>query len=39
MGDLPMRPVVQKDDTALDDLFQSLEAGVDPIEQLIKANQ
>lgn len=39
MGDLPMRPVAQKDDTALDDLFQSLEAGVDPIEQLIKANQ
>ena len=24
---------------ALDDLFQSLEAGVDPIEQLIEANQ
>jgi hypothetical protein len=37
--DLPMRPVVQKDDVALDDLFQSLEAGIDPIEQLIEANQ
>lgn len=37
--DLPMRPVAQKDDVALDDLFQSLEAGVDPIEQLIEASE
>lgn len=37
-ADLPMRPVIQNDTMALDDLFESLEAGVDPIEQLIKAN-
>jgi hypothetical protein len=34
---LPMRPVVQKDTAALDSLFESLEAGIDPIEQLIEA--
>ena len=38
MDSLPMRPVVQLDTTALDSLFESLEAGVDPIEQLIEAN-
>ena len=38
MADLPMRPVVQKDIEALDALFQSLEAGIDPIEQRIEAN-
>ena len=37
MDSLPMRPVVQLDTTALDSLFESLEAGVDPIEQLIEA--
>ena len=37
MDTLPMRPVVQLDTTALDSLFESLEAGVDPIEQLIEA--
>lgn len=36
---LPMRPVVQPDNTALDELFESLTAGVDPIEQLIKASE
>jgi hypothetical protein len=35
--DLPMRPVVENDTMALDSLFESLEAGVDPIEQLIEA--
>ena len=35
--DLPMRPVVQNDVMALDELFESLEAGVDPIELLIQA--
>jgi hypothetical protein len=35
--DLPMRPVVQNDTAALDELFESLEAGVDPIELLIQA--
>lgn len=39
MSDLPMRPVFQTDDTGLDGLFQSLEAGIDPIEQLIKASE
>jgi hypothetical protein len=38
MDSLPMRPVVQLDTTALDSLFESLEAGVDPIEQLIEAS-
>lgn len=38
MDSLPMRPVVQLDTTALDSLFKSLEAGVDPIEQLIEAS-
>lgn len=38
MDSLPMRPVIQPDTTALDDLFQSLEAGIDPIEQLIEAS-
>ncbi len=37
LDDLPMRPVVAKDMNALDSLFQSLEMGIDPIEQLIKA--
>ncbi len=37
IDDLPMRPVVQKDTAALDSLFESLEAGIDPIEQLIEA--
>lgn len=36
--DLPMRPVVEKDVEALDSLFESLESGFDPIEQLIQAN-
>ena len=36
--DIPMRPVVQADADGLDALFESLEAGVDPIEQLIEAN-
>jgi hypothetical protein len=38
MDSLPMRPVVQPDTTALDALFTSLEAGVDPIEHLIEAS-
>ena len=33
-----MRPVVEKDTDALDSLVESLEAGFDPIEQLIEAN-
>jgi hypothetical protein len=37
MDSLPMRPVVQPDTSALDELFLSLESGVDPIEQLIEA--
>jgi hypothetical protein len=37
--DIPMRPIVQADASALDDLFLSLEAGIDPIEQLIEAEQ
>jgi len=37
--DLPMRPIVQVDDSGLDGLFQSLEAGVDPIETLIEASE
>ena len=36
--DLPMRPVAAPDTEALDALFESLAAGVDPIEQLIEAN-
>jgi hypothetical protein len=36
---LPMRPVVQLDTTALDVLFESLESGIDPIEQLIEASE
>ena len=35
---LPMRPVLQPDTTALDALFESLESGIDPIEQLIEAS-
>ncbi len=35
---LPMRPVEQPDTVALDALFESLDAGVDPIEQLIETN-
>ena len=38
MDTLPMRPVVQPDTTALDNLFQSLEEGIDPIEKLIEAS-
>jgi hypothetical protein len=37
IDDLPMRPVLVKDTTALDSLFQSLEMGFDPIQQLIEA--
>lgn len=39
MDSLPMRPVIQPDTSALDSLFESLEAGVDPIEQLIEASE
>jgi hypothetical protein len=39
ISDLPMRPIAQMDDSGLDGLFQSLEAGIDPIEQLIKASE
>jgi hypothetical protein len=35
---LPMRPVKEPDTMALDALFESLDAGIDPIEQLIEAN-
>ena len=38
MDSLPMRPVIQPDTSALDELFLSLESGVDPIEQLIEAS-
>lgn len=38
MDSLPMRPVVEPDTAALDSLFESLEAGIDPIEQLIEAD-
>lgn len=38
LDELPMRPVAAPDTEALDELFESLAAGVDPIEQLIKAN-
>jgi hypothetical protein len=37
MANLPMRPIVQKDEAALDDLFTSLEAGVDPAELPVEA--
>ena len=37
MDNLPMRPAAP-DEAALDALFQSLDAGIDPIEQLIEAN-
>jgi hypothetical protein len=33
LADLAMRPVVKKDEGALDELFLSLEAGIDPAEQ------
>lgn len=36
ISDLPMRPVAVKDTGALDELFEMLEAGVDPIGQLIE---
>lgn len=36
--ELPMRPVVEPDTGALDALFESLDAGVDPIEQLIESS-
>jgi hypothetical protein len=35
---LPMRPVEEPDTMALDALFESLDAGIDPIEQLIEMN-
>ena len=36
-GDLPMRPVAQKPNSAaMDSLFQSLEAGVDPIDAILE---
>lgn len=38
-GDIPMRPVVEADTEALDSLFEALEAGYDPLEQLIEASQ
>ena len=34
---LPMRPVAHADTDALDELFESLEQGIDPIGQLIEA--
>ncbi len=37
MDNLPMRPAAP-DTAALDDLLNSLDAGIDPIEQLIEAN-
>lgn len=37
MGALPMRPAAP-DTAALDELLNSLDAGIDPIEQLIEAN-
>lgn len=39
LDSLPMRPAAALDDTALIDLLQSLEDGVDPISALIEANQ
>ena len=38
LDELPMRPVAAPDTQGLDALFESLEAGIDPIEQLIEAN-
>ncbi|MHB1104087.1 MAG: cell division protein FtsL [Devosia sp.] len=38
MDNLPMRPVEEPDTMALDALFESLDAGIDPIEQLIETN-
>lgn len=38
MDALPMRPVEEPDTVALDALFESLDAGIDPVEQLIEAN-
>jgi hypothetical protein len=38
MANLPMRPIEEPDTVALDALFESLDAGIDPIEQLIEAN-
>jgi len=38
MDGLPMRPVEKPDGIALDALFESLDAGIDPIEQLIETN-
>ncbi|MHB1109924.1 MAG: cell division protein FtsL [Devosia sp.] len=38
MDSLPMRPVEEPDTMALDALFESLDAGIDPIEQLIETN-
>jgi hypothetical protein len=37
IDDLPMRPVKEQDAAALDELFESLQSGVDPIGQLIEA--
>ena len=38
IASLPMRPVEAPDTAALDELFESLGAGVDPVEQLIETN-
>ncbi|MDP1731041.1 MAG: hypothetical protein Q8L54_07685 [Devosia sp.] len=35
---LPMRPIKEPDALALDALLESLDAGIDPIEQLIEMN-
>ena len=35
---LPMRPVREPDTMALDALFESLDEGIDPVEQLIEMN-
>jgi hypothetical protein len=37
MSNLPMRPAAP-DTAALDTLFESLDAGVDPLQQIIEAN-
>ena len=37
MGSLPMRPAAP-DTAALDELLNALDAGIDPIQQLIEAN-
>ena len=37
MSNLPMRPAAPNN-LALDSLFEALDAGIDPIEQIIEAN-